>query len=720
MDSKFCRGFRGDALLWERYGKSMKYRKLTAILGTFLMIAAMTGCQKAGTDIQLETLEISSVEEVDESEHETEQKDGQMETMELDFSQIDEDAGDSLEVSTGDLAEPEELEELTEAETEASGFANTRKPGEAESQTELTEEVTESVKKETVTKKNYKKEPAKPHTEEEEQAGTEQISAESELVSVQSDRVQQMNETVPEMAGAQQDTDGASDTAAESESEEDTEAAGDAAAESESERAADGASDAAAESESERAADGASDAAAESESERTADGVSDAAAEEMSEAVGEGSAEKVPSPESESESAAEAIWGIRTVCDRVNIRREPSTEAEILALFTPGMKLLVIDTEGEWAIVRFESETGLTDGYIKTEFLYDAEQVCCAKEMVNVRAEATTESDKVGELPANEQVVLLKEENGWSRICYATDTGLMEAYVKSEFLEKSELSAGTSALMEAYEALRVEKTETRRTEDDAEAAAEGSEGGIEAGMSEGSAETAAEGSEGGIEAGMTEGSAEAAAEGSEGGIGAGMSEGSSEAAAEGSEGRAEAGADSETEVDESENISEAEPVTEADTAVTTALASGTAGQFELAKLLFPEATVLGLIYSAEDKEAAGLAAEYEALASEYGFELETTKIIEAQDIDLAASSMVGSVDGMLCMDDSIVNELVQTICAYADEVEIPVIGISEAQAALGCVAAYDGKTVIWNQEEAEGFGLNLDSLNLENITLYAE
>ena len=54
------------------------------------------------------------------------------------------------------------------------------------------------------------------------------------------------------------------------------------------------------------------------------------------------------------------------------------------------------------------------------------------------------------------------------------------------------------------------------------------------------------------------------------------------------------------------------------------------------------------------------------------------------DIDLAAADLVGYVDAVFCLDDEMVDALVQTICAYADEVEIPVIGLTEDHAEAGC------------------------------------
>ena len=169
---------------------------------------------------------------------------------------------------------------------------------------------------------------------------------------------------------------------------------------------------------------------------------------------------------------------------------------------------------------------------------------------------------------------------------------------------------------------------------------------------------------------------------------------------------------------EQETEDETSAETEESEAKERMLSYGLKGQLELIQLLFPSRTNAGIIYSAGDKGAEVQLKEYGNLIESYEMNLQTVEIIDEMDIDLAASELVGTVDYIICLDDETVNGVVSVICAYADEVEIPVIGISETQAADGCVAAYDGKTVIWNQAEAKEFGLSADSLNLLNEIIY--
>ena len=99
-----------------------------------------------------------------------------------------------------------------------------------------------------------------------------------------------------------------------------------------------------------------------------------------------------------------------------------------------------------------------------------------------------------------------------------------------------------------------------------------------------------------------------------------------------------------------------------------------------------------------------------AFEEEYGIELVTSEIQEKIDIDLISSEMVGTVDGIFCIEDDMVDELLQTVCAYADEVGIPVIGIDQSQIEKGCLLAWADGELYTNEEKADKLGLDLSVL----------
>ncbi len=357
--------------------------------------------------------------------------------------------------------------------------------------------------------------------------------------------------------------------------------------------------------------------------------------------------EEAAESESETEEVTEADAAsyMRVVSDRVNVREAPSLDGAIKALLTPGMQVLAVREDGEWAEIRYESENGIEEGYIKSEYLQPLDSVYITIDKVNVRAEASTEAEKLGMLEPDVTVIVKEQlSGGWSVIRYTSDTETKDAYVKTEFLEKADAAEiGSTVVREAESLLRKEgETLPDETESEAEEAAE-------------------------------------------------------------------AAAEAEPETEEG-----TEAATEAGAVVS--LLDGAEGQFELAKLLLPELQTVGIIYSADGSETQ--AEEYTQMAANYGVQVVMTQIEQEIDIDLAASELVGEVDCVFCIDDELVNTLVQTVRAYADEMGIPVIGAMEQQVVDGCVAAYDADTLYWNTEEAGKLGYDVSDMNFANIKEY--
>ena len=98
------------------------------------------------------------------------------------------------------------------------------------------------------------------------------------------------------------------------------------------------------------------------------------------------------------------------------------------------MLVIAIGEDGEWTQLRFQSPDGFRDGYIKTQYLNDLDQLYKVKEKINVRKEADKESAKLGELNANELVLVTgSRKQDWSAILYQADGETVTAYVMTEF-----------------------------------------------------------------------------------------------------------------------------------------------------------------------------------------------------------------------------------------------------------------------------------------------
>ena len=125
----------------------------------------------------------------------------------------------------------------------------------------------------------------------------------------------------------------------------------------------------------------------------------------------------------------------------LNLRAEPSTEAEIIARLGSGVQVtLVVDengdaeVDGEWYHVTYKDLEGYVSGqYVALE---GEKYAVVTASSLNVRSAPGTDAEKVGTLAAGEQVKILEELDGWVRI----DSG----YISADYIAL--LDANTTAL----------------------------------------------------------------------------------------------------------------------------------------------------------------------------------------------------------------------------------------------------------------------------------
>ena len=350
---------------------------------------------------------------------------------------------------------------------------------------------------------------------------------------------------------------------------------------------------------------------------------------------------------------------LRTVNDVIIVRKEANVDSGRIAVLYPGEAVLQVSENGKWSEIRFAAADGLEDGYVKTEYLADAQKRYLAKEKVNVRKESDPDSEKLGAYLEKDPVLVEEQlSNGWSKVRYLEQekAEVVDGYVRSEYLEKAEDSGND--LLTAEAAAIAGETEAQTTnETEAETMPE----------TESETETETDGEEPETMA-VTENETEAATEA--------VTEIVTESASE-EETQTEIMSESET-TTEAESETETEAITEAraDAETRSTVQATPQAQFDALKEAAPEAVCVGILYAKDNKTAKTELAEYETLASSLGYELQTVCVEETQDIDFAASDLVGEADAILCIPDSMIEELLDTVYAYAQEAEIPVIDVN--------------------------------------------
>ena len=148
--------------------------------------------------------------------------------------------------------------------------------------------------------------------------------------------------------------------------------------------------------------------------------------------------------------AAVTVYAI----DNVNVRSQPSEEAEVLGKLEIGMQTTRLEEKDGWSRVDY---TNGTQGYVKSEYLsteqpaapaetpaedtpsenaggrkyYTEGEVITLSDTVNVRKSMSEDSEKVATAFAGEQVtVILSYAEGWTKVTYGDKTG----FIKTEVL----------------------------------------------------------------------------------------------------------------------------------------------------------------------------------------------------------------------------------------------------------------------------------------------
>ena len=127
----------------------------------------------------------------------------------------------------------------------------------------------------------------------------------------------------------------------------------------------------------------------------------------------------------------------------VNVRTLPSTDGEIVGKIYDGAVAQVISKAGEndeW----FQITSGNVEGYIKAEFFiygddaaavmdeYVTKYVIVKADRLNIRKDATIDSDRIGYLDNGEKVRLVEELGQWMKVLYLENK---EGYVSAEYVQ---------------------------------------------------------------------------------------------------------------------------------------------------------------------------------------------------------------------------------------------------------------------------------------------
>lgn len=167
--------------------------------------------------------------------------------------------------------------------------------------------------------------------------------------------------------------------------------------------------------------------------------------------------ETVDMPAEEPEVSEYTAFAIADVSRYVNVRSMPSTDGEIIGKIYDGAVAQILESAGEqedW----YRIISGNVEGYIKAEFFIAGEAAAAVMDSyvvsyarvvadkLNVRAEASTEADRVGYLLEGEEARVLEQCDEWLRVQYTSGE---EGYVAAQYVMSREDYSYAMTLEEA-------------------------------------------------------------------------------------------------------------------------------------------------------------------------------------------------------------------------------------------------------------------------------
>lgn len=151
--------------------------------------------------------------------------------------------------------------------------------------------------------------------------------------------------------------------------------------------------------------------------------------------------------QSETEAAQELDQGgasqavpsdIRIASTRVNVRETADTNANKIAVLTPGQRVRVLSEENGWTRLQYvDKNKNLVEGSVKSDYLTNTLALYTAKANVNVRASASEKAEKLGKAEKGSEVVVIENgQDGWAKVCYVSGNTVKDGFIKADYLEQ--------------------------------------------------------------------------------------------------------------------------------------------------------------------------------------------------------------------------------------------------------------------------------------------
>lgn len=151
--------------------------------------------------------------------------------------------------------------------------------------------------------------------------------------------------------------------------------------------------------------------------------------------------EAVTKPEVETESQTEVVTSASEVSSTENIMivAAKASLKDSSDFFTQGQRVRILDEKDGWSQIQYVKDGSLQEGVVKTSDLTSLSSLYVTTANVNVRAEASDTSEKLGKVESGKEVIVCDTSNEkWAKVMFVSDNTIREAYMFKQYLKAEE------------------------------------------------------------------------------------------------------------------------------------------------------------------------------------------------------------------------------------------------------------------------------------------
>lgn len=155
--------------------------------------------------------------------------------------------------------------------------------------------------------------------------------------------------------------------------------------------------------------------------------------------------------ETESQTSGETEAETETQTEASESPTEASTSGNIMIVaakaslkdssdsLSQGERVKVLDEKDGWSQIQFVKDGNIQEGSVKTSDLTSLSSLYVTTANVNVRAEASDASEKLGKVESGKEVIVSDTSQGkWDKVMFVSDNTIREAYMFAQYLQPVE------------------------------------------------------------------------------------------------------------------------------------------------------------------------------------------------------------------------------------------------------------------------------------------